>query len=294
MTIGDWLVPERIQLDVPGETLEEVVLGLLERLPSADSPAPSHRSRTARELAFGERGDVVRILPDFLGVFAEQEGLTRPRAFLAVASGPFSVPAAEGETEAPARGLFLLLVPARLRAFRSRIGPALRRYLESDGLGTRLLNAATVDEVMALPGFLELSFPERARVREAMQEISYRVYPETPVGELVGLMMRRGLHALPVVGEDYEVLGIVTTGDALRYLVPRMKDEPRDDPGVARDVMTRTVLCVSEDQELRDVARLMVNREVEQLPVVREGQLVGFVTRDSILNALFGPRLAQD
>jgi CBS domain-containing protein len=52
--------------------------------------------------------------------------------------------------------------------------------------------------------------------------------------------------------------------------------------------MTRAVLCVSEDQELREVAQLMVNRDVEQLPVVRDGQLVGFITRDSVLAALFG------
>ena len=60
-------------------------------------------------------------------------------------------------------------------------------------------------------------------------------------------------------------------------------------PGlVARDFMTRTVLCVSEGQALVEAANMMVNRDVEQLPVVREGELVGFVTRDSILRALTG------
>ena len=52
--------------------------------------------------------------------------------------------------------------------------------------------------------------------------------------------------------------------------------------------MTRSVLCVSEDQALTEAANMMVNRDVEQLPVVREGELVGFVTRDSILRALYG------
>ncbi len=52
--------------------------------------------------------------------------------------------------------------------------------------------------------------------------------------------------------------------------------------------MTRSVLCVSEDQALTEAANMMVNRDVEQLPVVREGELVGFVTRDSILRALHG------
>ena len=63
---------------------------------------------------------------------------------------------------------------------------------------------------------------------------------------------------------------------------------------VARDVMTRSVLCVSEDQTLVDVASLMVNRDVEQLPVVREGELVGFVTREAVLRALLVPGLDRD
>jgi CBS domain-containing protein len=54
--------------------------------------------------------------------------------------------------------------------------------------------------------------------------------------------------------------------------------------------MTRSVLCVSEGQALVEAANMMVNRDVEQLPVVREGELVGFVTRDSILRALYGQR----
>ena len=58
--------------------------------------------------------------------------------------------------------------------------------------------------------------------------------------------------------------------------------------------MTRTVLCVSEDQGLLDAANMMVNRDVEQLPVVREGELVGFVTRDSILRTLHGARHHSD
>jgi len=37
-----------------------------------------------------------------------------------------------------------------------------------------------------------------------------------------------------------------------------------------------------------------VNRDVEQLPVVREGELIGFVTRDTVLKALFGvPEVAR-
>ena len=98
---------------------------------------------------------------------------------------------------------------------------------------------------------------------------------------------------MPVVGEQYEVLGIITTGDALREVmrdgsVEEQGAEAGEVPRLARDVMTRAVLCVSETQPLADAARMMANRKVEQLPVVRDGELIGLITRDAILHALHG------
>ncbi|HSG49985.1 MAG TPA: CBS domain-containing protein, partial [Longimicrobiales bacterium] len=161
------------------------------------------------------------------------------------------------------------------------------------GTAESLLAAPDPRAALNVPGLDRLRFPEQPQVAEAVQAVRYRVYPETPVAELVDLMIRRSLHAVPVVGEGYEVLGIVTTGDALEHLLARARTGGEEE-GTARDIMTRAVLCVSEEQELREVAQLMVNRDVEQLPVVREGQLVGFITRDSVLEALFGGAPAAD
>jgi CBS domain-containing protein len=55
-----------------------------------------------------------------------------------------------------------------------------------------------------------------------------------------------------------------------------------------RDVMTRQVLCVSPDQPLAEVASLMTNKDVDRVPVVREGRLVGFLTRGDIVRKLIG------
>ena len=64
--------------------------------------------------------------------------------------------------------------------------------------------------------------------------------------------------------------------------------EAGEGPRLARDVMTRAVMCVSETQPLADAARMMANRKVEQLPVVRDGELVGLITRDAVLQAMHG------
>ena len=52
--------------------------------------------------------------------------------------------------------------------------------------------------------------------------------------------------------------------------------------------MTRQVLCVSPDQPLAEVASLMVNKDTARVPVVREGRVVGFLTRGDIVRKLIG------
>ncbi len=139
--------------------------------------------------------------------------------------------------------------------------------------------------------------PPRLLVSDALTPVSYRIYPDTPLLEVVDLIVRRGLRAVPVVGDRYEVLGVITAGDALEHILPRGRSlgtEPEPGrPGAslrARDVMTRSVLCVSDDEPLIEAANMMVNRNVDELPVVRAGELVGFLTREAILRILFtGP-----
>jgi CBS domain-containing protein len=55
-----------------------------------------------------------------------------------------------------------------------------------------------------------------------------------------------------------------------------------------RDVMTRQVLCVAPEQPIAEVASLMSNKDVDRVPVIREGRLVGFLTRGDIVRKLIG------
>jgi CBS domain-containing protein len=67
---------------------------------------------------------------------------------------------------------------------------------------------------------------------------------------------------VPVVGERDEVLGIITSGDTLEQIMrdgPGDDTRPAEDRLKARDIMTRTVLCVSEGESLQDAARMLVN-----------------------------------
>ena len=50
------------------------------------------------------------------------------------------------------------------------------------------------------------------------------------------------------------------------------------------------VLCVSEDQTLADAAHLLATKDVEWVPVVKDGVLRGAVTRADLVRRLLGSR----
>ena len=172
--------------------------------------------------------------------------------------------------------------------------PTLRRFFREEASVAPILNARSSADVESVAVFMDLDPHRSLLVEDMVEPIQYRVYPDTPYSEVVDLMVRRELRAVPVVGEDYEFLGVVTTRTAMDELVSRARAESvggghttaRGEP-TAREVMTRTVMCVSEDQNLIEAASIMVNRGVEQLPVIRDGEMVGFLTRGEVLRWLF-------
>ena len=123
-------------------------------------------------------------------------------------------------------------------------------------------------------------------VEDALEAVDHRVRPDTPLSEVVDLMVRLAIGAVPVVGDGAEVLGIVTSGDALGQLMHESSGLDTEEALTARDVMTRSVMCVSEGQPLIEAAHMMLHKDVDQIPVARDGRLVGIVTRTNVLRAL--------
>ena len=117
--------------------------------------------------------------------------------------------------------------------------------------------------------------------------------PDTPLARVAETMIRRRLRALPVISERREVLGIVTEREVMEHFLPRFgRPNGRTSEGdragrvPVREVMRRSVLCVKEDQPLREVAALMLNKDAERFPVCSEGTLVGFLTRGDVVREL--------
>lgn len=290
MKLSKLLEDDWVLTGVAAPDLTRIVDALLGRVrPSADA---EERAAATASIISGAVGDVTRLDDDVVVVVGSMETL-QGRGFrlgAALAARPFALPEPE---EGSAQAVILVLTPGRPGAARHQLVPPLVRALKAHGGIGPALQAPEPRARELLRELLDVEFRPRLLVEDAVVPVQYRVYPSTPFAEVVDLMVRREVHAVPVIGERYEVLGIVTTGDALEDILHRGrpgdgeqgKRRPPDEL-TARDFMKRSVLCVSEDQPLVDAANMMVNRDVEQLPVVRDGELVGFVTRKSILRSL--------
>lgn len=130
------------------------------------------------------------------------------------------------------------------------------------------------------------------------------VGPTAQVGAAAKILLQHHISAVPVVDGDGRLLGIVSEGDLLRRA--ELKTERRrswlselfaqGDALAAEyvkthgrrveDVMTREVVTIDEDTPVEEIVSRLEEHRIKRLPVVRNGRLVGIVSRADLLKIL--------
>jgi CBS domain-containing protein len=184
-----------------------------------------------------------------------------------------------------------VLAPTAATTAKLQTVSALARALKGEGVLDRLLEAQSPDDVLEIPGLAGLEVKPRLAVRDVMTPVEVTATPDLSVRSAVERMIRAGTRALVVVGEKGEVLGLLSEADVMRGLgLDRVRpaSESMVPPLKVRDVMSRSVMCAAERASLDEVANIMINKDVEEVPVVAEGRLTGIVRRGDILRTLYG------
>ena len=128
-------------------------------------------------------------------------------------------------------------------------------------------------------------------------------HPDTSLEDLVALMLDNRISGVPVVDNGY-IVGIVSEGDLLRRAETGTEkrrsqllelvsstasiaaDYVRTHGRKAREVMTTDLITVGPDTPITEIADVLETRRIKRVPVVREGKLLGIVTRANLLRAL--------
>ncbi len=111
-------------------------------------------------------------------------------------------------------------------------------------------------------------------VVERMTTNPITVLGDLSVSKALKIIQERQVRHLPVIDHQETLVGIVAEKDLLRA-----------DSGesVAR-VMSSDVITVTEYTALEEAARIMADRKVSSLPVMRDGRLVGIITETDLFN----------
>ncbi|HEU0013034.1 MAG TPA: CBS domain-containing protein [Longimicrobium sp.] len=212
---------------------------------------------------------------------------------VAIGVTPQPLPETPDDTTSVAQVVVLVLAPPTAADLYLQTVAALASLLRHDDVVDALVAARTPQSVLEIAQLREIVIEPRLRVRDVMTQRVYRTTPDAPVAEVLDVIAEHKLRAVPVVGDDRQVLGMVTDRDLLRHLLAGVQ-RPSEAALQAvrdtrvRDVMSRSVICVGEDQALAEVTSLLVSKDIERVPVVHDGQLTGFLTRGDILRKVFG------
>ena len=133
------------------------------------------------------------------------------------------------------------------------------------------------------------------------------VRPDDTVARVAKLLATHRISAVPVCDAQSRLLGMLSEGDLMRplsaetevrrawwlrmlaegtQLAPEFLTYVREDRRRAEDLMTREVISVVESTKVRDIADLVMKHRVKRVPVLRDGKVVGIVSRADLVSLL--------
>lgn len=296
MRLTELLRADRVVIPLEQRTLSDAIWALVERLATAGVIGEPEALRA--RIAEGRGEDLVvqsgrAYIAHYRTETAQELGVA-----MGVAPEPIARDVDDGDArEQSARLIVVLLAPPRMAGRYLQALGAFSRVLSRPAVVDRILEARSGEEVLKLHVLHEVELAPQLRVREIMTESPRSTRPDTLLRDAARDLVRSGIGALPVIEADGLLVGMLSERELMRHMlslasingsIPRPQSGIERQRRTVRDVMTRQVLCVSPDQPLAEVASLMTNKDVDRVPVVEEGKLVGFLTRGDIVRKLIG------
>jgi acetoin utilization protein AcuB len=117
-------------------------------------------------------------------------------------------------------------------------------------------------------------------------------HPEMPVADAQALMQQHNIRHLPILDDEGRLVGLITQRSLLQaapsnvrklnpfvvnYILSKIK---------ARHVMVKDVITIEEDVPIEEAARIMADRRIGCLPVMRGDRLVGIISDNDLFRAM--------
>lgn len=297
MRLSDFISGERAVVPLSAQTVAEAAEALVLRLVASGGVDDVEKLR--HRLAEERPEDIVAMGDRAFLLHVRTNAVSELQVVIGTAPRPICRELGESDEMQCARVVLLIAAPPRMATRYLQVVGALARVLSKVAVVDEVLAQATPDSLAALAAFDDYELAPEITVRELMTERPRTASPDEELVQAARDMVRLGIRGLPVVDGAGRVVGMLGEKELMRTFQSSYLQEGRggstsaDGPAgikglTVRDAMTRQVLCVSPDQPLAEIASIMANKDVERVPVVREGRIVGLLTRGDIVRKLIG------
>jgi CBS domain-containing protein len=150
---------------------------------------------------------------------------------------------------------------------------------------------------------------------EVMTTKLVAVRPETGGRSIALTLFKNGISAVPVIDENGVPLGMVSEGDLMprneterearrdwwlkllaegEELNPDFLQQAEPEERTARQIMSSPIITIEETADLVEVAELLSTKRIKRVPVVRDGRMVGIISRADLVKAFAQPARAPE
>jgi CBS domain-containing protein len=131
--------------------------------------------------------------------------------------------------------------------------------------------------------------------------------PDDTLAKIAGLLFDHGISAVPICDKDGGLLGMLSEGDLMRPLgkekaskrawwlnllaegadlAPTFLESVKVENHPARELMVTPVITAPADATVPELADLLARHRIKRLPILRDGKLIGIVSRADVVRAI--------
>ncbi len=137
------------------------------------------------------------------------------------------------------------------------------------------------------------------QARDIMTKEVITVTRDTPVVDVIGILLKNRITGVPVTDKEGKLVGIISESDLIykeKSLLPLTAYWVNQEEFIKAckkalatktgEAMSATVYTVTEETSVEDITALMIEKGIKRVPVIKDGKVIGIITRADILKAI--------
>lgn len=140
-------------------------------------------------------------------------------------------------------------------------------------------------------GFCEYTELEMLELLSVMQNKVLTVNKDSSIHDAIKLLVAVDITGLPVVDDDYKLVGIISEKDIIKLVCDPEASEflhdGEDNGHTVSEFMTSELVTFDVDDDMLSICEFLSHNNIRRVPIVSDGKLAGIVSRRDIIWSIY-------